>query len=181
MSEQAGRYQRSPYGFVGAMLVLLLVIGAFLTLRACSRDNQPTEVRSVDFVGVMEQARNDGQLIAAAPDPIPKGWQATSVRYRQGSGATWHLGMLTDLKKYVGIEEASRTPRDMVDQYLGKDATKGAPTRIRSRTWQTWTRPSGDFALTLRTPDETLLVGGSAGETVVQDFTDGLSLPKLEG
>lgn len=176
MSEQPGRYQRSSSGLIGAMLVLLLVIAAFLALRAVSRNNLPTPVSSVDYETVREQARSNGHLIAPAPDPMPRDWRATSVRYVPGPGPTWHLGLLTDAGKYVGIEEAPRTPRDMVGEYLGADATPGVPTTIRLRTWQTWTESGGDFALTLRTPDRTLLVGGSAGEAVVEDFTASLVL-----
>lgn len=179
MSEQPGRYQRSPSGLIGAMIVLLLVIAAFLGVRAISRDNRPTGVAAVDYVGVMEQARNHGNLIAPAPDPMPKDWRATSVRYVPGSNPTWHLGMLTDAGKYVGIEEARRTPRDMADEFVGKGATKGRLTTIRSREWQTWTTPGGDFGVTLRSPDETVLVGGSADRSVLLDFTDQLELPKL--
>jgi hypothetical protein len=181
MSEQAGRYQRSSSGLIGAMLVLLLVIGAFLGLRAISRDNQATPVQAVDYVAVMEQARNDGGMIAPAPDPMPQGWRATSVRYTPGAAKAWHLGMLTDTGKYVGIEEASRSAREMVDEYLGKDATRGRPTTIRTRTWQTWSEPGGDYAITLTTPHETVLVGGSASRTATLDFTDRLAMPRLQG
>jgi hypothetical protein len=181
MTEQPGRYKRSSTGLIGALIVLLLVIGAYLAVRSLSRDTPAASTPTIDYVGVMEEARNAGKLVAAAPDPMPRGWRATSVRYVPGNRPTWHLGMLTDLKKYVGIEESRQTPAQMAHKFVGANATKGRAATIRSRTWQTWKRPNGDFGVTLRAPDETVLVGGSAGRAVVEDLTDQLALPKLDG
>ena len=175
MSEQPGRYQRSSGGLVGALLVLLLVIGAFLAIRGFSRDNRATPVRTVDYVPVLKQARADHRLLAPAPDPMPNGWRATSVRYVPGAHTSWHLGILTDQAKYVGIEESQQSPAEAVDSYLGTGAVKGTPIMIGRISWQTWSEPAGDFALTYSLPSRTVFVGGSAGEQAVRTLTRRLS------
>ena len=40
MSEQAGRYQRSFSGLIGAIVITLLAIGGFVAVRAFVRDDQ---------------------------------------------------------------------------------------------------------------------------------------------
>ncbi|MGI9155390.1 MAG: DUF4245 domain-containing protein [Marmoricola sp.] len=175
MSEQPGRYQRSPNAMIGALLVLLVVIAAFVGLRAISRDNEATPVATVDYVPVLKQARADRRLLAPAPDPMPKGWRATSVRFVPGPDSSWHLGILTDKGKYVGIEESGSTVGDKVGQFLGSDATKGASVPIGKRRWQAWSLPDGNYALTSRTGTGSIWVGGSAGERLVRELTGELS------
>lgn len=175
MTEQPGRYQRSPNAMIGALLVLLVVIAAFVGLRAISRDNEATPVATVDYAPVLKQARADKALLAPAPDPMPKGWRATSVRFSPAPHDSWHLGILTGNGKYVGIDESGSTVSDKVNEFLGNDATKGAPVPIGERRWQAWSRPDGNYALTLDTTTGSIWVGGSAGESVVRKFTGELS------
>ncbi len=180
MTEQPARYQRSANGLLGAILILLLVIAAFLGLRACSRDNQATPVLAVDYAPLLAQARADHQLLAPAPARMPRGWRATSVRYVPGNNASWHLGILTDKVKYVGIEESRQSQADAVNQFLGSGAVKGRSALIRRLSWQSWSQPGGDAAFTHTTPQGTVFVGGSAGEAVLRDFTGRLSFGTVQ-
>ncbi len=179
-SEKPGRYQRSANGMVGAMVVLVLLVGGFVAVQALGRDHDVDPVRTVDFEPVAEQARSDRKLYAFTPDPMPDRWRATSVSYVPGRAPRWHLGMLTDAGKYVGIEESLSPEKAVVAEFVDPEAVRGGDVRLRGRTWRVWTDSGGDYALVLATPERTVLVGGSAGEKAVRGLVDGLSRGALE-
>ncbi|WP_158604349.1 DUF4245 domain-containing protein [Nocardioides mangrovicus] len=163
-----GRYERSSNGLVGAMVILVLVILAFVGFRALFRGNQDDPVPTVAYRGAVTQARQDGAL-APAPEPMPSGWRATSVRYQAGKRATWHLGLLTGGGGYVGIEEAHARATKLVDAYLGSGSTQGRARQLAGRTWQTW-RDGSAYALTWTGGGRTVFVGGKAGEKAVVEL-----------
>ena len=49
-SAAAGRYNRSPAGMVGALLVTLLVIGAFVAFRAFNRTDLDVNPERIDYL-----------------------------------------------------------------------------------------------------------------------------------
>ena len=162
MSEQPGRYQRSPNALIGSLLVVLLVIIGFVGLRSLGRGNQDVAVPSVDYAAAALQARAQGLVLAAAPEPLPKGWRATSVRYSGRPDPSWHVGILSDEQTYVAIEERRATPDAMAARFLDQDAQQGGAAEIDGVRWQTWTSGDG-FALVRATGRDTLFVGGPAG------------------
>ena len=113
--EKPGRYQRSASGMVGAMVLLVVLVGGFVAVQALGRDHDVEPVRTVDYRPVAQQARTARTLFVFTPDPMPAGWRATSVSYVPGRAPSWHLGMLTDQGSYVGIEESLATERDVVE------------------------------------------------------------------
>ncbi len=177
--ESPGRYQRSANGMVGAMVVLVVLVGGFVGVQALGRDHDVQPARTVDYRPVADQARAAGTLFVFTPDPLPKGWRATSVSYVPGRAPTWHLGMLTDQGSYVGIEESLATENDMVEKYVDPDAERGDEVRLRGLTWREWTDSGGDYALVLSTRKQTVLVGGSAGAKDVRALVGRLSLGNL--
>ena len=96
MSAQAGRYQRSFAGMIGAMIVLVLVVGAFVLFRDAIREEPANPVEAVEIERPVEYARSEADFDLLAPDELPDGWIATSVRFTQGEEQAWHLGLLTD-------------------------------------------------------------------------------------
>jgi hypothetical protein len=181
VSEQPGRYQRSANGLVGAMLLLVLLVGGYAGVQALGRDHVAQPVQTVDYAPVVAEARAAGKLYVLAPDPMPGGWRATSVSYQPGRSPTWHLGMLTDTGKYVGIEESLASEHDLVTTYVDAAATRGRTVSLRGRTWRVWTDSGGDYALVLVTRKETVLVGGSGGEHAVRRLVQVLSFGNLAG
>ena len=81
--------------------------------------------------------------------------------FNDQSQPRWHLGVLTDHDRYVGLEQAERPVRQMVQQYVDKDASRGAPVRGRRdrRGRRTPTR-GGDLALVRQDGATTTLVVG---------------------
>ena len=84
MSEQAGRYQRSSAGMVGAMLVLVLVVAASWS----SATSTATTRRPGDAGGLRPRGRVRPRAGALRPGrarpSLPEGWRATTVEFAAG-------------------------------------------------------------------------------------------------
>ena len=59
--EKPGRYQRSPAGMVGALIVTLLVISAFVAFRALNRTDLDVKPERVDYLAQVRFAQQDAQ------------------------------------------------------------------------------------------------------------------------
>lgn len=174
-----GRYRRTSGGLVGAMLVTVLAVLVFVAFRAVTTDKEPTPVRVVDYAAAVTSARADKQLMVLAPKRLPLGWKATSATYVGGASPTWHLGTLTDDGKYVGVEEARVSIKDLVEEHVDANAERGEDVTFAGETWQTWTDAGGDYAVarTLREGQpavESLLVVGTAREDEIREFAASL-------
>jgi hypothetical protein len=180
-STGAGRYQRSSGGLVGAMIVIVLGVLAFAGLNALKTDHDTTPVHAVDYQAMVRSGRADHKLLIMSPPTLPTGWKATSADYETGGQPTWHLGMLTDHQKYVGVEEALGSVQDLVDQYVDPDAVQGKDVTIDGQTYQTWTDADGDYAVSRSQKvagevHESWLVVGSAPAPTIRDLAG-----RLEG
>lgn len=170
-----GRYSRTSGGLVGAMLVTVLAVVAFAGFRSLFRDNDPTPVRSVDYAATVRSARAEEKLLVVAPERLPSGWTATSATYTDGATPTWHLGILTEERRYVGVEESGSSIADLASEHVDPDARRGKDVTIAGRRWQTWTDSGGDYAvarsLTMGGRSvESWLVVGTAPEKEIRDF-----------
>jgi hypothetical protein len=175
----APRYQRTSGGLVGAMLITVLAVLAFVALRAVTRDNPPTPVPHVDYTASVRAARADKQLLVLAPPRLPAGWTATSVSYDGGGSPTWHLGTLTHQRKYVGVEESRASIADLAQEHVDENAERGKDVTIGGQRWQTWTDSGGDYAVARslragRRTVESWLVVGTAPEAQIRDFAASL-------
>lgn len=156
------------------MLVLLLVIGAFLVFRELNRTTPESMVRTVDYVQVAEFARAEASFDVLVPESLPPGWRATTATYTPGADEAWHLGLLTDEDKYVGLEQAASSPSAMVETHVGEEAVRGEAVRIEGRSWTSWSDDGGDDALVRRDGDTTTLVVGTTGQDVLADYVGSL-------
>lgn len=143
MSEQAGRYQRSFSGLVGAMVILLVVVVAFVGFRALFRDNEGDPVQAVDYSQGMQQRQSVATFHLLAPATLPAGWEATSVRFSPEVPQAWHLGVLTEAGHYIGLEQAQASAASLVHEYVDSDATEGSA----RDGWRTFSDAGGDHAL----------------------------------
>jgi hypothetical protein len=153
-----------PPRSVGAMAAALLVVVVLVVAVEAFRQagEKSTDTPSVDWSAWVKAGRAEQQLMLFAPTSLPKGWRATSVDYSGGTGAHWHLGMLTATGKYVGIEESRASTTELVEQYVDQDAVAGKDVTVAGQTWKTWTDSGGDYALV-----RSIEVGGSAYESVL--------------
>ena len=172
------RAQRSVAAMVGALIVVVTI--GLVWVKVGGSDEKPTPVHTVDWAAWVKAGRSDQLLMVFAPPRLPAGWRATSVQYSGGNNARWHVGMLTDTGKYVGIEESRSSTEDLVDQYVDQDAVRGKDVTAAGETWQTWTDAGGDYALVRSVevggrPYESVLVGGSAAPSSIRSFVDSLT------
>ncbi len=183
MTEKAGRYQRSFAGMLGALLVLILGIGVFVVLRDVTRVDPPDPVRPVDYVQPARFAQEEAPYEVLTPRALPEGWTATSVRFQPAAeDRSWHVGVLTEDQRYIGIEQAERTPEAMVADFVDEEAQEGGEVDIDGRTWRVWTdpgrdpgadpgtAPAGDLALVREDDDATTLVVGTVSQDELGEF-----------
>lgn len=173
MSGQAGRYERSFSGMIGALLVLLLVVGGYVAFRAVNRNEPADPVTAIEWRGPAKLAREQAEFPVMLPGSLPDGWIATSARWTGRRDQHWHLGLLTEQREYVGLEQQDRSAEDMVEQYVDADAGQGEDVRIGGQVWQSWFDDK-DQALVLEQDDVTTLVVGTVDQEAVADFVETL-------
>lgn len=175
----AGRYDRSVPGLIGAMLVSLLVIGAFVAFRAVNRDNRAIEHEPVDWLGSVRYIQSTGMTVAY-PARQPEGWIATTAEYDPGDRALWDIGFLTPSDEFVGLHQEDTSIEDLVEEYVDDQAVPGTDVLIDGVTWQSFSDDGGDYALARPLGEHTLLVYGSAGEAAITDFAGTITTAPLD-
>jgi Protein of unknown function (DUF4245) len=166
VTEQGGRYQRSASGLLGALLVTLLVIGAFVAFRALNRDELEISPESVDYLEQAGLAQEAG-LDVVYPGELPDGWQATNVEVAPGERPVWAVSLLTDAQRYVGIRQEDEQLDDLLATYVDEDVEVRPDVRVEgsvAREWQVFEDDGGDLAYAAELGDEIVMVYGSAGE-----------------
>lgn len=158
------RYTRSFSGMIGALIVTVLFVLAFVAWRGLFRgdaEDAPVAVDWQDSVGLAEEAG----LQVVRPRELPAGWTATSVDLRAGDEPRWGLGVLTDDGDFIGIRQEDASIDDLVDQYVDERAEAGDDASVPSEvtdTWRTFSDGGGDLGYATEVGDEAVLVYGSA-------------------
>ena len=178
MTEAEARRVRPMMSGVIALLVALVVAIGWYYVGRPDESTRPVATR--EWTPWVKAGRADGKLTVLAPEKLPEGWRATSARYTPGVDAHWHLGLLTDDDRFVGIEESQDASRDLVSTFVDENAEQGEDVTIDGTVWQVWTDGDGDYALvrTIQTPDgepEQVLVVGTAPDEQVREFAGSLS------
>jgi len=175
VSGQAGRYQRSFGGMVGAMVVLVLLILAWVGFRALTSSQPPNPVQTVDYAQEVPLAKKTATFDLVAPPRLPDGWRATTVSFVDTQPQHWHLGLLTDSGRYVGLEQGEEPVQAFVSRYVDKDAQRGGPVSVAGHPWGSWSDARGDLALVRRAGSTTtLVVGHDVRRSELVSFAAGL-------
>jgi hypothetical protein len=166
--ERPGRYERSSAGMVGALIVTVLVILAFVAFRALNRTDLDVEPERVDYLAQVRFAQQDGQTPDLVyPARLPAGWYATNVRFSAGGAPEIELSMLTADDQYVGFVQSSASVPELLTTYVDPHPQAGGPVQIpgaiESR-WDTWTDTGGDTALVTEHGQDALLVFGTVSK-----------------
>ncbi|GAC1382416.1 MAG: hypothetical protein NVSMB48_12780 [Marmoricola sp.] len=148
------RYELPLSNMVGAMVIVILFVLAFVIFRALNRDNSAVTPQHVNYLPQAAAARSAERLDVWAPPTLPVGWYATAARYDGGINPHWHLSA-TDGKHYLGIEEGL----DGLDAELHL-ALQGTPisagkVEINGVVWTVYTDSQGDYALGRSMPSKT--------------------------
>ncbi len=162
--ERPGRYQRSVAGGVGALLVLLLVVVAFVAFRGLVRDNPDGDVEPVDYLAGVSAAQAAGMQVVYPPS-LPEDWVATSVQFAGGEQSLWGLGMLTDEGEFVGVRQQEAALESLVSEHVDEDAVAGDVVTVPGALvpeWQQWSDEGGDQAFSAEVGGTQVLVFGTA-------------------
>ena len=164
VSEQPSRYTRSFSGMVGALIVTVLIVLAYVVWRGLFRTDVDETPAAVDWQDSVELADQAG-LDVVRPRELPTGWTATSVELFAGDDPRWGLGVLTDDGDFIGIRQQDTSVDELVRVYVDEKAEAGDDARVASDvtdTWQTWSDDGGDHGYATELGDEAVLVYGSA-------------------
>ena len=166
MTETPGRYQRSASGLLGALIVTLLVIGAFVAFRALNRDELEVPPGSVDYLEQAGLAQEAG-LEVVYPRDLPAGWQATNVEVVPGERPVWAVSLLTDDRRFIGVRQEDDQLDDLLATYVDEDVEARPDIRIEgsvAKEWKVFEDDGGDLAYAAELGDQVVMVYGSAGE-----------------
>ncbi len=168
MTEQPSRYQRSFGGLIGALVVTLAVVLGYVAFRAILRVDPPDPVQAIDYAAAANYAGEQVGFPVAAPTELPPGWVATSASSTTKPLPSWHLGMLTQDRKYVGVEESTLSAKDLAKSSIDPSATQGADVTAGGVSWQRWTGPGNNIAYVRQTKDFTLLLVTTGGDDTLE-------------
>jgi hypothetical protein len=187
MSEQPGRYQRSASGMVGALIVTVLVILAFVGFRALNRSDLDVKPQRVDYLAQVHYAQQAGSQVVY-PAHLPSGWYATQITLSPGKPPQLELSMLTGEGGYVGLVQSPQSLGELLTTYVDPHPQAGSPATVDGSVvthWGTWTDASGDTALAAHrghgSSQESLLVFGSASRAQLEQLAATLTTAKVPG
>ncbi|WP_340541002.1 DUF4245 domain-containing protein [Nocardioides sp. GXZ039] len=182
MNEQQGRpgrYERSFGGLIGAMVVLVGLVLAFVGIRALlSEDVDNTKRPAIDYRASVAEFQA-GDIDVVYPTSLPTDWRVTAVDAtpveRPGDVPDVGLDLLTGDGSYVGVKVADENPEDLVNRFVDdspKDSSgllsAGGP-GVRTD-WDGWADDGGDHAFTAPYGDRTILVFGAASADELADL-----------
>ena len=172
---QAARHQQAPLGMIGAMIVLAVLLLAWLGFRSLTSDDPDSAVRTIDYAQVVAPAREAASFDLVAPASLPTGWRATSAGFTDTVPQHWHLGVLTDQDRYIGLEQGPATVRSFVEKYVDEAASRTGSVDVAGRRWTSYTDSGGDLALVRRDGgDTTLVVGHDVPRATLESYVAGL-------
>ncbi|MFT4300073.1 MAG: DUF4245 domain-containing protein [Aeromicrobium sp.] len=139
---------------VGVLAVIVLALWGLGLLITHTPDDP---VSDVDYATTADSARQAATYGLLAPADLPEGWRANGVRFTPGSTQAWHLGVLTDEDRYIGLEQDKRPLDDVLEEHA-EGAKQAGMVEIDGVTWQRFDGPKDRITLVRETPEVTTLV-----------------------
>jgi hypothetical protein len=174
------RYELPLSNMVGAMVVVVLFVLAFVIFRALNRDNSSVQPETVNYHSIAAQGRADGRIDVWAPIALPKGWRASAARYATGNNPHWHLSA-SDGHHYLGVEEGIDGQAAELRMAMQGTPVAAGKVEIDGITWSVFTDTQGDYALTRSMPSKTprypesLVVIGTTSPSLVREYAASLT------
>jgi hypothetical protein len=144
----------------GAMIVLVVLILGWVGFRALTSREPADPVQTVDYQREVPVAKKTATFDLLAPPSLPAGWRATTVNFADAPDQHWHLGVLTNRGRYVGLEQGDQPVMDLVHKYVDDAPERGRPVDVSGARWSTYSDAGGDTALVRRSGATTTLVVG---------------------
>lgn len=168
-----GRYQRSTGGLLGALIVTVAVIIAFLAFRSFFRDQPEVTPEPVDYQAAVAHAQDEGYR-PVHPRELPAGWAATSVTSEAGDDSlSWGLGVLTAEGDFVGVRQEDTSADSLLEEHVDEDVSEEGTVTLPgsvARDWATYADDGGDLGYVAEVGEETVLVYGSAPAAELEAF-----------
>ncbi len=145
---------------IGAMLILLLGIGAFVGFRALNRGELEVEPERVDYLASVRFAQDsDWQVVY--PATLPDDWRATSLD--AVPERTWGIGFITP-EGFAGLHQSDGSTADLLTTYVGEETDELGPVQIEGAAapWLVYEDGGGDLGYLGEIDGERVLVYGSA-------------------
>jgi Protein of unknown function (DUF4245) len=178
---QPSRYQRSFGGLVGSMIVLVLVVLGIVVFRGAFRNTPEYDPQPVDYRSLVVSIQQAG-LSPAYPAELPDGWFVKDAAFDAGDRPVLDLALTTADDHFAGLHEEDEGVDELVDTYVGTDATEGETVTIDSEIaprWRTFADPGGDHGYAAEVDGQTVLVYGSAPQTELQTLVESLTTEHL--
>ena len=186
-TEQAGRpgkYQRSAFGLVVALVSTVVVVGLLLWVMGLFRHSGDVKPQHVDYRSIVVDAQQGG-LTPVYPTSLPSGYFATQARVPD-DGDGFEIDLLkgdTADADFIGIRVAKRAGlAQLVDEEVDKDATGAASYDVPAsvpqplaRTWDGYRDDNGDTGYAASAGGLNVLVYGSAPTADLQRVVDSLT------
>ncbi|WP_235438072.1 DUF4245 domain-containing protein [Kitasatospora griseola] len=157
----AGNSSKKGRQTVRDMVLSMAAVGIVVTVAYFSIPSADGKngVHPVQYQVELASAKRAAPYPLVGPQPLPEGWQATSVSYGASDKghAVWHLGFSTASGQYAAIEQSDGKPDDVV----AKNVPGGKPDGTATVDGQEWQRVQGDRYRALTRP------AGSTGTTVL--------------
>ncbi|MGH1562004.1 DUF4245 domain-containing protein [Mumia sp. DW29H23] len=147
---------------MGAILVGLFVVGNFFW------GNSAGERPPVAYEQTVKEVRQSAPYPVYAPTSLPEGWRSNGVLYRPGREGRWHLGILTDGDRYIGLEQQIDSAPRMVEKYAPA-VEQREDVEVAGKTWQLWTG-DGETTFVREEGEMTVLVTGPAPRKDIEHF-----------
>lgn len=176
-----GRYPRTTGGLIGSIIVLVLVVIGIVLFRGAFRETPTYEPEPIDYLALVTSVQQVG-LTPAYPAQLPEGWYVKDASFTPGERPVLDLAMTTADDRFAGLHQEDRSAAELVDTYVGADATEGDPVQISGTVapeWQTYSDPGGDHAFAAELGEETVLVYGSAPEEDLRALVESLTTETL--
>ncbi|HWU22327.1 MAG TPA: DUF4245 family protein [Nocardioides sp.] len=175
-----GKYQRSAFGLVVAMITTVVAVVAALWFMGLFRHSTEYKPQKVDYLEAVAAAQQ-GKLAVVYPATLPDGYIATQARVPSDNDG-FEIDLLKADSDFIGIRTArTANVAALVHQEIDANATSIAsydvPTTVAApvaRTWGGWNGP-GNTGYSAQVGKLTVLVYGSAPAADLQQVVDLLS------
>ncbi|MDO9456939.1 DUF4245 family protein [Nocardioides sp.] len=183
-SGQAGRYNRSFEGLIGAMIVIVLVVVGFVVYRSIFSDPPVQPIPDVDYRAQVLDLQVNGLDDVVYPADLPDGWRSTEVRFKPGQDQRLEINFFTDDKDFVGLRQVDEDVEDLLEESGVEDAAEEDPLTgdaagsVADR-WDGWSDEDGDHAYSAEVGSQTVLVYGSVSAGDLADLVGRLTTDAL--
>lgn len=142
---------------IRSVAVLGLIVAALYIVGQAFTRTPENPVRPVDFAPIAQSARQVAAYPLYTPAELPKDWYANGARFEPGDEQIWHLGVLTDQTRYIGLEQA-RLPVDEMIKRFSEGSKRDGSLDIDGTSWQRWTGPGDRLTLVREVTGGTVLI-----------------------